>query len=625
SLRLQVQTGYRSADFFFMSVSKWIIKTSYESFGFFKRSPNSSCLTHTALSTASLCHTQPGFVKSENQQTNKLHHHQQALAQSTCHTGSQHAVQLRCSHARPRMVARSSVNSKRLTGNNSLSPVSSQSDSPKLLPSTMPRPNKYPSHPRGGGQMQGFRPTSTSGATDRSSGGQLQGYTCSMYPDNLGTSMDDSSHLLNIDDLLLRRNRAPSKVSTRDRNSRDTPYRSPPSTIPTTPIIAYQENAIQSDMDLVRLKDEKKSEEELSQMKLLEPVRHPPTCRLARKDFILSRTGSILPLSSKNQFTKAFPSYLLLSCDFENVQTTNLCRLPTYKEGFQINHGCMASMLDINVMVSMMMMMMTVQLFHLVGNQRPWFCWRKRSWGRISNRFLRFSSVVSHSIQPKGVFTAIARTKQIASKSTGRKAPGKQLATKAARKSAPATGGVKKSHRYRLGVVALREIRRYQKSTKLPPPPKPGEGNRPRLQARPQISEFVCLFSTQSVRSTRPSRRISCIEEHRSRGVFVVHIPIRGRPFTTDPPIRTHVTGTDDCKRCRQVDRLTYRLNSQSIEASKTTGSPITINGKGLCKITTVVKAGFAANKTFFEVLNIMEAKTETAFVQNIQLKNVSR
>ena len=46
-------------------------------------------------------------------------------------------------------------------------------------------------------------------------------------------------------------------------------------------------------------------------------------------------------------------------------------------------------------------------------------------------------------------------------------APRKQLATKAARKSAPATGGVKKPHRFRPGTVALREIRRYQKSTEL--------------------------------------------------------------------------------------------------------------------------------------------------------------
>ncbi|RLN12540.1 putative villin [Panicum miliaceum] len=39
--------------------------------------------------------------------------------------------------------------------------------------------------------------------------------------------------------------------------------------------------------------------------------------------------------------------------------------------------------------------------------------------------------------------------------------------TQAARKSAPATGGVKKPHRFRPGTVALREIRKYQKSTEL--------------------------------------------------------------------------------------------------------------------------------------------------------------
>ena len=61
----------------------------------------------------------------------------------------------------------------------------------------------------------------------------------------------------------------------------------------------------------------------------------------------------------------------------------------------------------------------------------------------------------------------MARTKQTARKSTGGKAPRKQLATKAARKSAPTTGGVKKPHRYRPGTVALREIRKYQKSTDL--------------------------------------------------------------------------------------------------------------------------------------------------------------
>jgi len=61
----------------------------------------------------------------------------------------------------------------------------------------------------------------------------------------------------------------------------------------------------------------------------------------------------------------------------------------------------------------------------------------------------------------------MARTKQTARNATGGKAPRKQLATKAARKSAPARGCVKKPHRYRPGTVALREIRRYQKSTDL--------------------------------------------------------------------------------------------------------------------------------------------------------------
>ena len=62
----------------------------------------------------------------------------------------------------------------------------------------------------------------------------------------------------------------------------------------------------------------------------------------------------------------------------------------------------------------------------------------------------------------------MARTKQTARKSTGGKVPRKQLATKAARKTSPTSGtNVKKPHRYRPGTVALREIRKYQKSTEL--------------------------------------------------------------------------------------------------------------------------------------------------------------
>ncbi|XP_065078906.1 histone H3, embryonic-like [Ochlerotatus camptorhynchus] len=69
------------------------------------------------------------------------------------------------------------------------------------------------------------------------------------------------------------------------------------------------------------------------------------------------------------------------------------------------------------------------------------------------------------------------------------------MAIKATRKSAPATGGVKKSHRYRPGPVALREIRRYQKSTEL-------------LIAS-------CLSSVWSVKSPRTSRPI-CASRARS-------------------------------------------------------------------------------------------------------------
>ncbi|XP_072988394.1 histone H3.3a-like [Typha latifolia] len=61
----------------------------------------------------------------------------------------------------------------------------------------------------------------------------------------------------------------------------------------------------------------------------------------------------------------------------------------------------------------------------------------------------------------------MARTKQTARKSTGGKAPRKELATKAARKSAPMSGALKRAHRFRPGTVALREIRKYQKTTDL--------------------------------------------------------------------------------------------------------------------------------------------------------------
>ena len=63
----------------------------------------------------------------------------------------------------------------------------------------------------------------------------------------------------------------------------------------------------------------------------------------------------------------------------------------------------------------------------------------------------------------------MARTKHTARKNTGAKQPRKHIAGKAsAGKIVNAKmGGVKRAHRFRPGTVALREIRRFQKSTEL--------------------------------------------------------------------------------------------------------------------------------------------------------------
>lgn len=61
------------------------------------------------------------------------------------------------------------------------------------------------------------------------------------------------------------------------------------------------------------------------------------------------------------------------------------------------------------------------------------------------------------------------RTKQTAKKSTGGKCPRRSLNTRAARASQPSkkNGVKKKPYKYRPGTVALREIRKYQKSSEL--------------------------------------------------------------------------------------------------------------------------------------------------------------
>ena len=71
---------------------------------------------------------------------------------------------------------------------------------------------------------------------------------------------------------------------------------------------------------------------------------------------------------------------------------------------------------------------------------RPFRIWPVRA--RILCFWLAFKRRESAALK---AYHEMARTKQTARKSTGGKAPRKALATKAARKSAPATGGDRKS------------------------------------------------------------------------------------------------------------------------------------------------------------------------------------
>ena len=62
----------------------------------------------------------------------------------------------------------------------------------------------------------------------------------------------------------------------------------------------------------------------------------------------------------------------------------------------------------------------------------------------------------------------MARVKQTSSKQiSSNKVPRKLISNNTARKSAPIVLGIKKPHRFHPGTIALREIRKFQKSTDL--------------------------------------------------------------------------------------------------------------------------------------------------------------
>ena len=165
----------------------------------------------------------------------------------------------------------------------------------------------------------------------------------------------------------------------------------------------------------------------------------------------------------------------------------------------------------------------------------------------------------------------MARTKQTARKSTGGKAPRKQLATKAARKSAPATGGVRRSPTATVpGTVALREIRRYQKSTDLlilkkAPVPAP----RPRDQ--PRTSRPTC--ASRAPLSSRSSGGLRGLPRRPLRGHQLVRHPrqachhhAQGHAAGPPHPWREELSAQSKCRRKNTRCHSTPPESKQSAE-----------------------------------------------------------
>ena len=75
----------------------------------------------------------------------------------------------------------------------------------------------------------------------------------------------------------------------------------------------------------------------------------------------------------------------------------------------------------------------------------------------------RPANALGSDVQPKRRTTSKQMSKKLPMK--GGKQPQKHLLHKLVRQDKTATGGFKKPHQYRPGIVALREIRRYQQST----------------------------------------------------------------------------------------------------------------------------------------------------------------
>ena len=76
----------------------------------------------------------------------------------------------------------------------------------------------------------------------------------------------------------------------------------------------------------------------------------------------------------------------------------------------------------------------------------------------------RPTTVMGSDVQPERRIPSKPTSKKIATKEG--KQPQKHLLHKLIRPNESTTGGIKKPHRYHLGLLALRDIFRYQQSTK---------------------------------------------------------------------------------------------------------------------------------------------------------------
>ena len=98
----------------------------------------------------------------------------------------------------------------------------------------------------------------------------------------------------------------------------------------------------------------------------------------------------------------------------------------------------------------------------------------KKGWDKkdIENFILTYKhntgSQVKIPVLTVGMTQEIARMKRASAREGGTKGTGRAGTSHGSQKSIPAgSGGAKQPHRFRPGTVALREIRRYQKSTEL--------------------------------------------------------------------------------------------------------------------------------------------------------------